>query len=555
MTLLLLLTLSCRPAATTDSDTDSGSDSAVSTVPEGTVAASLTAGPEVVCADPAARMEGPMVELQGGYWDRQLWPLTSGSPGRGAAVADLDGDGHLDVYLPNLQAQDQLYLGDGTGQLHLAPAGAFPDHEFRTYSTSAADFDDDGDLDLLAVMRFSPNMLYVNDGTGVFTGAEDLGLAVEVGGSTGSAWGDLDGDGDLDLVVHSHRSADVDPGTFDPNQPGTGDPSELYLNQGDGTFSDASDLLPQQAHDGFTYMVGLQDLDLDGRLDLYFVNDFGGLGDPPAPTNRALHNDSDAGSLALSDMSDDASLGVTIFGMGLGVADINGDRHPDMLIMGWDDVALLESEGAARYHESDQARGLTPEVGVRDVGWASEFADLDNDGVLDVVMAFGWLQEEHESLQNPESQPNALYRGLSDGSYVQEAEAWGVDDPGQSRGIVPADLNEDGFLDLLVRNLDGPARLFLSRCDDAAWLRLQLAQPAPNRNAVGARVEVVIDGVRQVRWVTAGGTGFASGGPPEVHFGLGDADRIDHVTVFWPDGETSVLLDVQTRRLATVTRD
>jgi hypothetical protein len=155
----------------------------------------------------------------------------------------------------------------------------------------------------------------------------------------------------------------------------------------DGTFVSRSDLLPQAAHDGYTYACGLHDLDADGGLDLYFVNDFGSR----IVSNRAYRSTTEGSTWNFEDVSEETGLDLELFGMGLAVGDLNGDTLPDLLITSWDDLALLESAADGTWYESSASRGLSVDVGVSNIGWGVELEDLDNDGDLNALIAYGYL--------------------------------------------------------------------------------------------------------------------------------------------------------------------
>ncbi len=141
-----------------------------------------------------------------------------------------------------------------------------------------------------------------------------------------------------------------------------------------------------------------------------------------------------------------------------------------------------------------------------------------------------------------------------DGGFVDVARPWRLYEPFVSRGLVLADLDDDGFLDLAKRFLDRPAAVHLSRCDDHAWLRVSVRDAGRNPFGVGARITAIgDDGRRRTRWIEAGSTSQFVGGPPEAHLGLGDLDEVD-LEVRWPDGETSTHPAVPTRRRVTIAR-
>lgn len=512
----------------------------------------LEAGPTVTCASPDLReSEGPFEVILGGPdWAGQA--TFEGESeldlGRGLSVVDFDQDGNYDIFLPNL-GPDQLFMGEGDGVWLNQTDELFGLRFHRTQGSVAADVDGDGAPDLVTINRGNPNRLYRNNGAGRFdvvdgSGFQDLGL-----GSIGGSFGDLDLDGDLDLFICAHFTGPT--AGWDQENPWPADPSELYENLGDGTFLSRSDLLPQEAHDGYSYACGLHDLDGDGRLDLYFVNDFGSRVVP----NLAYRNTTEGSTWNFQDVSDETGLGVQVFGMGLGLGDLNGDTLPDLLITSWDDLALLESAADGTWYESSASRGLSVDVGVSDIGWGAELEDLDNDGDLDALIAYGYLEGDDEvGLLNPLSQKNALFVQDENGLFQEEAAAWGLDDGGVNRGFVLVDLDRDGFLDLVSRDLLGPAKIRMARCNASNWLEVSLEQGGWNGDAIGARVELTTVLGTQVRWVRAGGTNLSSSGPPVVHFGLGDQEQVDKVRVVWPDGAETGIFQVGARQVLRVHR-
>lgn len=173
-------------------------------------------------------------------------------------------------------------------------------------------------------------------------------------------------------------------------------------------------------------------------------------------------------------------------------------------------------------------------------------------------MAFGFLVDADETngatladlgLSNPLAQVDALYIQDEDGLFDDRAPQWGADDRDDGRSIVTADLNNDGYLDLIKMS-----RVLLSRCGDDDWLRVRLHGPGANPDAVGARLELSSGDTLQTRWIDGGSTGHASSGPPEAHFGLGVAGDLQ-LTVHWPDGATSVIEDLTARTIVVVSRD
>jgi hypothetical protein len=515
------------------------------------VAGSRTEGGIVTCADPAARAAAPLRRLSDpGGWDEQPVGTLAAPTGWGVVVADLDGDTIPDVFLPQ-PAGDQLFFGTADGH-YREDDGALPAPDgVPATGASAADYDGDGDLDLF-VARHGPDALYVNDGAGRFT---DVSAAAGVDAypydSIGGAWGDLDGDGDLDLFVSTWATRTDPP---DPDQT-TGDPNLLWENDGAGAFRDRADtLVPfRTAGLGWTYAAGWWDVDGVGGPELYITSDKGHGGF----SNTLLHYDDGA----FVDRTDGTGLAISNQSMGLSAADLNDDGVPDFLVSDWGAQWLMLSDGQGGWYDAALARGLgLSHTDQRVVSWGGELADLDNDGDDDVVAVFGPddLDEptyDEEGTESTPAQPDGLWLQGDDGSFVQVADAWGFADVGVGRGIAVADLDGDGWLDFVRRDVLGSAHIDLQACGAEGWLSVDLAGPAPNTRGIGARIEVEAGGRRWTRWIQAGSTNLGTSIPPEAHFGLGDRDTIDRLRVTWPDGGQQTFTDVATRQHVRVTRE
>jgi len=543
---VLFFGLACRPQT---QPVDTSGEVADTAGPAET--AVLDSGPIQICENPGGRLEeGPYVEIWGGPdWRNQLeFPEESGwDNGRGLSVADFDRDGYYDIFLPNI-GRDQLFMGASGFTWVEDTADRFGVRQHRTQGSVVADVDGNGALDIVSVNRGNPNRLYLNNGGAVFDVVDNSGFLDQGSGSIGGAFADVDGDEDLDLLICAHFTGPTP--EWNQEAPGAADPSELYENLGNGVFRDRSNLLSQETHDGYTYACGFHDFDGDGLQDIYMVNDFG---DRVVP-NQMLRNAFDGFTWNFEDVSAQTGTDLEMFGMGLGLGDINGDQVVDLLIPGWDNIALLESAADGTWYESSASRGMTVNVGVSDVGWGGELEDLDNDGDLDALVAYGYLEGDDEpGLQNPVEQKNALWV-WEQGRYVERAEEWGLADSGINRGFVVADLNRDGFLDVVSRDLGGPAKVMFGRCDASGWLEVTLDQAGMNPSGVGAKIEVGLDGRVLTRWIRAGGSGLSSSGPQVAHFGLGDNDVVPFMRVTWPDGVVSQFSNVIARRVVQVRR-
>ena len=514
------------------------------------------------CADPGARVtKGPLYAADlGADWTAQtplVLPSGAVESGAGLVVADLTGDGRLDVFLPNY-SPCQLFVGQPNGLLIDESKARLPtwDEDCEAWGASAVDADNDGDMDLFVARNGFSDRLWLNDGNGVFAAdPAGVGLSPHRCGSRGGSWGDFDADGDLDLFVPRHHVVvgasaegcpDRDP-LPDRDIP-PGDRNSLYENLGDGTFRDITERLPQGGVDGYAFLGGWLDADGDGHLDLYVINDYGGRAEP----NQLLLGDGLGG---FTPADDALGLHLAIDGMGLGIGDVNRDGAPDLAVSDTDHLHLMLSDGAGGWYDAARALGLIQDIELpQRASWAIDLADMDNDGDLDVMTVFGPTEGPLASGASAVlSQPDAVFLQGEDGTFTDRAAAWGLDQTSVGRGQVLVDYNGDGWLDVFKTDYRlGRARAWMSRCGDAAWLRIRLHGAPPLTHAWGARVDVLAGGQTHTRWLTPTSTGLASAGPEELHFGLGDLDVVEGMVVTWPDGSTSTFEPFEARQVLDV---
>lgn len=512
-------------------------------VPSETSWTTLTGSATVSCEAPAERSADPLVRtVLGEGWTFEPdyhtpeWSVRWGA--KGVVIGDFDGDGILDIVAPQYSEPSRLLLGVGDGSFEEAPLPA-ADGVHGAVGGSAADADGDGDLDIFLYCQYAtPPVMLWNDGVGVFTAEtradwDDPGF-LGCGGS--ASWADFDLDGDLDLFYGRL-------GLVTPDDVYTPCPSRLLENDGSGTFVDVADTwLGDDLQSTRIMASGWLPFDADPHPELYVVTDMviAGFG------SNVLYDNGPDGLTRLPI----PSLDLRPAGMGLGAADLNGDAVVDLLIPDQGRLLALRSEPGAIWVNDAVSLGLVPALDEGQVtAWGGDYADLDNDGDLDLLVTYG---TNPHNLGQSVLQADEIYLRDGDG-YNRTAEAWGAADLDPSRGVLAVDLNRDGWLDIVKRELGGVVTVDMARCGAEEWLTVRLNDTG-NTAAVGATVRLHVGDETQTRWVVAGSTSFSSGGPPEVHFGLGAADLVDRLEVVWPDGEIDSWSDVSTRQHLEITR-
>ena len=446
--------------------------------------------------------------------------------GGGVTVGDFDGNGLLDVFAATHQRPTVWTQG---------PVGSFTrtvlfrddtaTAKFGYFGAAAADYDGNGTLDVVVTGQGIPTRLYANDGSATFTDVTALsGLGtLPAGYHAGSAtWHDVDADGDLDLFLAGYGQVDD---TVSVLQQGTADASYLFLNLGDGTFVDGSDRIPAAAQTGWTVTGTFFDADSDGDDDLFLLNDFGNRLEP----SHLLWNE--GGVFSLDDGS--AGLNLAINGHGVAVADVDHDGDEDLFVTSVSGYRWLVNQQGV-FTDQATAAGIAP-LATEGSVFGADAGDLDNDGRVDFTISRGRFDSPRITEQ-PDAQPDELLLQGAPVAFTHAAADWSTAQPASTRVGLLADLNRDGWLDIVKPSLDGTGGIFLSRCGEQSWLRVGLRQDGPNTFGIGATVRVTSDGVTQTRRLRAGGHGWGSGGPPEVHFGLGTTRRITALEVIWPDG-------------------
>ena len=478
--------------------------------------------------------------------------------GNGVAIFDFDGDGRDDVLIvngrrleasPGDHAHLQLYRNVGHGRFEDVSAAAGFRKSDWSQGVCVGDYDNDGRPDVF-VTQYGHNVLYRNLGQGKFQDVtEQVHLPVAgIRYGSGCTFTDYDRDGNLDLFVSNYVDLDL------ANTPHPGSSTFcqwkgipvmcgprglplahniLYRNNGNGTFSDVSEragiLKP-----GGRYGLGAvaADFDDDGWPDIYVACDM--------TPSLLYHNN---GNGTFTERGEEAGVsfnsdGALQAGMGVAVADYNGDGRPDIAKTNFsgDLPSLYRNDDGKFFTDVSREAGL----GTRQLlGWGVAFVDLDDDGWPDLVIANGHVYPEVEGKQLGDTylEPTLLYRNLGNGKFQdvtdQAGPAFAI--PRPARGLAVGDLDGDGRPEIVIVNMNSTPSLLKNDGPHGHFLNVALRGTKSNRSAIGAKVTVHV-GTRTMIDQVMSGTSYYSQSSFTLHFGLGEADKVDSVQIRWPSG-------------------
>ena len=502
--------------------------------------------------------------------------------GCGVAFYDYDNDGWLDIFLVNGTRLEGFPAGQApTNRLFKNNRdGTFTDvtlksglaHSGWGQGVCIGDYDNDGHDDLF-IAYFGKNVLYHNNGDGTFSDvSEKSGVAGNAKRwNTGCAFVDYDRDGKLDLFVANYIDMDLATAPVPESGPClykgvmvacgppglNGGKNVLYHNNGDGTFTDVSEktgILNTSGTYGLGVLTG--DFDNDGWPDIFVAND---------SVASALYQNQKNGKFI--DIALDAGCALSAdgkpqAGMGVSAADYDLDGNLDIVKTNFagDTPSLYHNLGGATFEDATFPAGLG--IHTQFLGWGCGFLDFDNDGWPDILICNGHVYPEVEQLHTEAgyAQRKLLYRNLRNGKFedISFDVGPGISEPSPSRGAAFGDFDNDGDVDVVVNCVNEFPQLL--RCDSKLqnnWVKVRTIGVKSNRSGIGARVRCVVQMAgetkphQQIDEVRSGGGYFAQN-DLRVHFGIGNASKIDVLEIRWPSGVVDTLKDIQPNQLVYV---
>jgi len=480
----------------------------------------------------------------------------------GCAFFDYNNDGNLDIYFVNGAYTDgvsgvrgrrnrgkltnALYRNNGNGTFTDVTAEAGVGDKGLGMGVAAADYDNDGDEDLF-VTNYGPNVFYRNNGDGTFTDiTAAAGVVSELMG-IGSTFLDYDQDGYLDLYLGNYIEYDPDYQYFYAAQrfPGPlsyhGQPDVLYHNNGDGTFSDVTQQAGVYNAEGRAMGVSSGDIDGDGDWDIFVPND--------GMQNYLYRNNGDGTftDIALMTGTGYGQSGDATSAMSAEFADIDLDGLVDIIVPDMAYSCVYKNSGAGYFEEMSARMGVAAACG-QYTSWSANYFDFDQDGYGDLFISNG---HPHRLI----GQEDLLLLNDAGQRFINVSSDLGPDfqEKFVGRGSAVGDYDNDGDFDIVVLNLNARPRLLRNDGGNRNnWLMLELVGTESNRDGIGARVRLTAGGKTQTKWRVSG-SGYLSKSDSRMHFGLGNAERVESIEISWPNGRTQTIDGARVNQLMTIT--
>jgi enediyne biosynthesis protein E4 len=513
----------------------------------------------------------PQFVTRTGRTARRYLPQTMGG---GVAVFDYNNDGLLDIYvvngatMPDLvkdgpQYSDRLFRNNGDGTFTDVTATTGVVGQGFNIGVAIGDYDNDGFEDIF-VAGVHRNTLYHNNGDGTFTDVTERAGLVRSDPQYGSLWAvgatwvDYDRDGLLDLFVVNY--VQWDPKTEPVCEKGglpdycypraySGVPNSLFHNNGDGTFTDVSAVSGIRRSVGKGMAVAAADFDGDGWPDLFVSND-------TLPNSLFLNQRN--GTFKEAAIEKGVAFtenGAAISGMGVDGRDIDNDGLPDIFETALlnETMPLFRNLGQVGFEEITFASGVA-HASLAKTGWSNGIYDFNNDGRKDLFAACGHVMDAQGSLHATVPQTNVVFANLGKGQFTDVSASAGsaLRQRGVHRGAAFGDLDNDGRIDVVLTELDGPLRILRNVSPRSNhWLVIRTIGTKSNRDGIGTRIRLVTENGVQYNSVNTS-VGYASSSDVRVHFGLGRRALVQELELFWPSGTHQILKNVKADQVLAV---
>jgi len=489
--------------------------------------------------------------------------------GGGAVFFDYDNDGWEDLYITGGLDKDKLYRNLGNGNFQLTTDSWINiTEDFYTIGAVSGDIDNDGDKDLFVTTwrgednegPLTRNLLFINNGNSTFSEAGTHYGITDPAFSMGATMLDYNKDGYLDIYVVNYVEASSI--IYDSQGEAIAFDHQcyenlFYRNNGDGSFTEMAAALGLN-NNGCALAVMPTDYDQDRDQDIYIANDFGEF----VVANTLLENNYPTNSF--SDVSVATGMDVGIYGMGIAYGDYDKDGDFDYYITNLGRNVLIENDGSQNFSDVSTTAGVQNTYAentgntLYSTSWGTAFLDINNDTWLDLFVANGRVPAVN-FIATGEDDPNKLFVNNGDGTFNDVSNVAGVNDYHRGRGMAYADYDKDGDLDVVVIVQDGTPnagaktvlyqnQLNPNGSDNKNWAQVTLQGTTINRDAMGAMVELTVNGEKLIQEVHGQGS-HCSQHSLTLHFGLGSNTTISELKVIWSatDTQTFLNLDANTR--------